>query len=96
MLCGYGLELLLQKVLRLVSRLVVNVHVSTLHIWKRLEFDLQLLRHVVGRTKRLIGLHDDIDFDEKTGARGISSDCVDGRDERGVSHGCEKISIAGS
>lgn len=92
-MCGYNLELLLQKVLWLVSGLVVNVDVGTLHVWKGLELDLQLLGHVVSRTERLVGFHDDVDFDEKTGAGGVGSDCVDGRNERGVGHGCENINI---
>ena len=51
------LQLLLQKVLWLMRRLKIDMHIRPLHIRQTLQFHLQLLRHIVTYSQTLLGIH---------------------------------------
>jgi hypothetical protein len=66
----------------------VNVDIGTLDIGQGLEFNLQFLRNVMCSTERVRSAHDNVDFDENTGAGGVGANGIDGSNERGVGYGC--------
>lgn len=79
-------QLLLQKMLRLMCRLIINMHVGPFHIRQGLKFHLQLLGNVVGGLQGVIAVHDDVDLDYETGTGGVGADGVDGCYEWGMGH----------
>jgi hypothetical protein len=74
--------------LGLVSCFIVNVDISTLNVRERLELDLEFLGDIVGSTQGLVSFHDDVDFDEETGTRGVCAHSINGGDEWRMGHCC--------
>lgn len=81
--------------LRLMGSLIVNVDISTLDVGKGLKLDLEFLGDIVGSAQGLVGFHDDVNFDKKTGTGGVCAHSVDGGDKGGVGHCCGDKSAYG-
>lgn len=72
-----------------VGGLIVDMHIGTFNVWQRFEFDLQLLGNIVCRHQSRGRVHDNINLDQQTRTRCISTNSVDGIDHGGVGHSCE-------
>ena len=64
-----GLQFLLQKMLRLMRRLVIHMHIRPIHIRQTLQLHLQFLRHIMRRPQRLVLIHHNINLDDQPGPR---------------------------
>ena len=83
---GMKLKLFLQGMLRLVRRLVVDVHVRPLHVWHALKLHLQFFSDIV-RDFHCLGLVDyNVYLDNDSRPAVVCPDSVDGTDCGRVGH----------
>lgn len=80
-----------------MRRLEVNMHICPFHIGQALELRLEFLGDVVRGAQGLVGVHDDVDFDDDARAAVVGADGVDAGDHGGVGHCCGEgeVSIYG-
>lgn len=73
--------------LRLMTRLEIDVHVRPLHIRQALQLHLQRLGHIVRRPQRLPGVHDHVHLDDDPRPAVVRAHGVELADHvRGVRH----------
>src|SRR6267378_1480327 len=88
-----GSELLLEKVLWFVGRLIVYMDICTLHIWQRFKLDLELFSNVMCRHQTFSRVHYNVNLNQQSGTRCVRADGVNGRDERRMGHSCRAVSV---
>ena len=71
-----------------MTSLVVDVDVGSLHVGQTLKLDLEFFGNVVRGPETVLGIHDDVDLHDQTGAGMVGPHSVDLLDGRRVRHGC--------
>lgn len=70
-----------------MARLEIDMHIRPLNIRQTLQLHLQILRHIMCRAQRLVGIHDHIHLDDDARAGMVRAHGVEGEDLRRVRHG---------
>ena len=67
--------------------LIIDMDICPLHIGQALKLNLEFLGDIVGSAEGVVGVHDDVYFDDEAGAGVVGADSVDLEDVGGVCHG---------
>ncbi len=80
-------KFLLPKMLRLMTRLKINMHIRPLHMRQTLQLNLQRLRHIMRLPQRASLIHNNIHLNNNPRSTMIRPDSINSDDIRRMRHG---------